>query len=224
MKTNGSAVWQGGIKDGKGAISTRSGAPGLPLRFQQPLRGEARHQPGGADRRGPRRLLHTEQAKGFIDALARSLNLAKNEVWKSKRGKHLAGTWAHWQVALAYAKYLSHEFHHFVNEAFREWAEEQANPDLKVERAAQAYRGMMALSLILGEAGLTAERMETRADVTLDKVGDGYAITAVHLTLKARIPGTDQARFEELAGKAKAGCPVSKLLNTAITLDATLEI
>jgi osmotically inducible protein OsmC len=81
----------------------------------------------------------------------------------------------------------------------------------------------MALSLILGEAGLTAERMETRADVTLDKVGDGYAITAVHLTLKARIPGADQARFEELAGKAKAGCPVSKLLNAPITMDATLE-
>ena len=81
----------------------------------------------------------------------------------------------------------------------------------------------MALSLILGEAGLTAERMETRADVTLEKVGDGFAITAVHLTLKARIPGADRAKFEELAGKAKAGCPVSKLLKAEITLDATLE-
>jgi osmotically inducible protein OsmC len=65
--------------------------------------------------------------------------------------------------------------------------------------------------------------METRADMTLEKVGDGYAITAVHLTLKARIPGADRARFEELAGKAKAGCPVSKLLKAEITLDATLE-
>ena len=81
----------------------------------------------------------------------------------------------------------------------------------------------MALSLILGEAQLKAERMETRADVTLDKIDDGYAITSVHLTLKAKIPGADQAKFEELAGKAKAGCPVSKLLNTKITLDATLE-
>jgi lipoyl-dependent peroxiredoxin len=81
----------------------------------------------------------------------------------------------------------------------------------------------MALSLILREAGLTAERMETRADVTLDKVDDGYAITAVHLTLKAKIPGADQARFEELAAKAKAGCPVSKLLKAEITLEATLE-
>ena len=81
----------------------------------------------------------------------------------------------------------------------------------------------MALSLILGEAGLTAERMETVAEVTLEKVDDGYAITSVHLTLKAKIPGADQTKFEELAGKAKAGCPVSKLLNTKITLDATLE-
>ena len=57
----------------------------------------------------------------------------------------------------------------------------------------------------------------------LEKVADGFAITAVHLTLKARIPGADRATFEELAAKAKAGCPVSKLLNTAITMDATLE-
>jgi osmotically inducible protein OsmC len=80
----------------------------------------------------------------------------------------------------------------------------------------------MALSLILGEAKLTAERMETNAEVSLDKVADGFAITAVHLTLKAKVPGTDQARFQELAAKAKAGCPVSKLLNAKITLDATL--
>src|SRR5882762_563689 len=88
--------------------------------------------------------------------------------------------------------------------------------------AAHAGCFTMALSLILGEAGLTAERMETRADVTLDKVDDGNDITAVHLTLKAKVPGADQARFEELAAKAKAGCPVSKLLKAEITLDATL--
>ena len=80
----------------------------------------------------------------------------------------------------------------------------------------------MALSLILGEAKLTAEQMETKADVTLEKQGDGFAITAVHLTLNAKVPGADKARFEELAAKAKAGCPVSKLLNAKITLDATL--
>ena len=88
--------------------------------------------------------------------------------------------------------------------------------------AAHAACFTMALSLILGEAKLTAEQMETRADVTLEKQADGFAITSVHLTLNAKIPGADDATFQELAGKAKAGCPVSKLLNTKITLDAKL--
>ncbi len=88
--------------------------------------------------------------------------------------------------------------------------------------AAHAGCFTMALSLILGEAHLTADSMETTAEVTLDKVADGYAITAVHLTLKAKIPGTDDATFQELAAKAKAGCPVSKLLNATVTLDASL--
>jgi osmotically inducible protein OsmC len=80
----------------------------------------------------------------------------------------------------------------------------------------------MALSLILGEAGLKAEKMETQADVTLTKQADGFAITAVHLTLKANIPGAEDAKFQELAAKAKANCPVSKLLKADITLDASL--
>ena len=80
----------------------------------------------------------------------------------------------------------------------------------------------MALSLILGEAKFTAERIETTAEVTLEKVADGFAIIAVHLTLKAKVPGADQAKFAELAAKAKTGCPVSKLLNAKIMLDATL--
>ena len=95
------------------------------------------------------------------------------------------------------------------------------NPE---ELIAAAHAGCftMAMSLILGEAKLTAEHLETTAEVTLEKVADGFAITAVHLTLKAKVPGADQVKFEELAGKAKAGCPVSKLLNAKITLDATL--
>lgn len=80
----------------------------------------------------------------------------------------------------------------------------------------------MALSLILGEAKLVAERMDTTAAVVLEQVEGGFAITSVHLTLKAKIPGADQATFEKLAGMAKAGCPVSKLFKTEITLDATL--
>ena len=140
MKTQGSAVWQGGIKDGRGAISTKSGAlAAYPYGFASRFEGK----PG-------------------------------------------------------------------------------TNPE-ELIGAAHAGCFTMALSLILGEAGLTAETMETTAEVTLDKVADGYAITKVHLTLKAKIPGADRAKFEELAGKAKAGCPVSKLLKAEITLDATLE-
>ena len=100
--------------------------------------------------------------------------------------------------------------------------ERGTNPE-ELIGAAHAGCFSMALSLELQKAGITAERIETKADVTLEQVADGYAITAVHLTLKAKIPGADQAKFEELAGKAKAGCPVSKLLNAKITLDATLE-
>jgi osmotically inducible protein OsmC len=80
----------------------------------------------------------------------------------------------------------------------------------------------MALSLILGEAKFTAEQMDTSAKVTLEQVDGGFAITAVHLTLQAKIPGIDQATFEELTAKAKAGCPVSKVLKANITLDASL--
>src|SRR6202165_4427622 len=137
--TFGSAKWQGGIKDGKGAISTKSGAlKDYPYGFASRFEGK----PG----------FHPEELIG----------------------------------------------------------------------AAHAACFPMRLSLIFGEAKLTAEQMETRADVTLEKQGDGFAITSVHLTLNAKIPGADQAKFEQLAGMAKDGCPVSKLLNTKITLDATL--
>jgi osmotically inducible protein OsmC len=88
--------------------------------------------------------------------------------------------------------------------------------------AAHAGCFTMALSLILSQAKLTAEQMDTSAKVTLEQVEGGYAITAVHLTLKAKIPGADQATFEKLTGMAKAGCPVSKVLKAEITLDATL--
>jgi lipoyl-dependent peroxiredoxin len=139
LKRSGSATWQGALKDGKGTVSTESGAlTGYPYGFKSRFEG----QPG-------------------------------------------------------------------------------TNPE---ELIAAAHAGCftMALSLILGEAKLTAEKMETSAAVTLEKVEDGYAITSVHLVLKAMIPGADQALFESLTEKAKAGCPVSKLLKAPITLDATL--
>ncbi len=141
MKINrrGSAVWKGGIKDGKGAISTQSGALNA-------------------------------YPYGF-----------------ASRFEGVPGT----------------------------------NPE---ELLAAAHAGCftMALSLILGEAKFTAEQMDTSANVTLEQVEGGYAITAVHLTLKAKVPGADLATFEELVNKAKAGCPVSKLFKAEITLEATL--
>jgi osmotically inducible protein OsmC len=88
--------------------------------------------------------------------------------------------------------------------------------------AAHAGCFTMALSSILGEAKLTAEQMDTSAEVTLESVPGGYAITAVHLTLKAKIPGADNDAFQRLVAVAKANCPVSKVLNANITLDAEL--
>lgn len=96
------------------------------------------------------------------------------------------------------------------------------NPE---ELIAAAHAGCftMALSGQLGEAGMTAQNLTTTATVTLEKVDDGFSITAVHLDLSATIPGANQEAFEAAALKAKQGCPVSKLLNAAITLDARLE-
>ena len=89
--------------------------------------------------------------------------------------------------------------------------------------AAHAGCFSMALSVELQKAGLIAEKIATKADVTLEQKVGGFAITAVHLTLVAKVPGASQADFEEATQAAKAGCPVSKLLRADITLDAKLE-
>lgn len=88
--------------------------------------------------------------------------------------------------------------------------------------AAHAGCFTMALSLILSDAGFTAESLETRADVKLEKIGESFAITAVHLTLRAKIPQITAAVFDDLVTKARVGCPVSKVLKAVITHDATL--
>ena len=136
---NASAVWRGGLKDGRGAISTQSGAL-------------------------------SEHPYGF-----------------NTRFEGVKGT----------------------------------NPE-ELIGAAHAGCFTMAMSKILGEAQLTAEQMDTQAEVTLEKTGESFSITAVHLTLKAKIPGATKEAFTALADKAKAGCPVSKVLNAKITLDAQL--
>ena len=98
----------------------------------------------------------------------------------------------------------------------------QTNPE---ELIAAAHAGCftMALSLFLGNAGFTADRLATTATITLDQVDDGFAITAIHLDLTAKVPGINQAQFEEAANGAKANCPVSQVLKADITLSAKLE-
>ncbi|MGH3434078.1 MAG: OsmC family protein [Thermocrispum sp.] len=96
------------------------------------------------------------------------------------------------------------------------------NPE-ELIAAAQAGCFSMALSGQLGDAGMTAESIRTTASVSLDKTEAGFTITAVHLEVTAKIPGADQQAFETAANNAKAGCPVSKVLNARITMDAKLE-
>src|ERR1039457_4199012 len=125
MSTYGSEVWWGGIKDGKGAISTKSGAlKDYPYGFAARFEG----RPG-------------------------------------------------------------------------------TNPE-ELIGAAHAGCFTMALSKILGDAGFTATAMNTKPEITLEKQGDGFAITKAHLILRAKISGIDAAKFQELAGTAEKGCPV----------------
>ncbi|HSX90521.1 MAG TPA: OsmC family protein [Pseudomonas sp.] len=140
MKKTASAHWQGGIKDGKGTVSTQSGALsnvpyGFNTRFED--------QPGS----NPEELLGAAHASCFS----------------------------------------------------------------------------MALSKELGDAGMTAQSIDTQAEVTLDKVAGGFAITAIHLSLNATVPGADREAFEQAVETAKNGCPLSKVLNADITLDASLD-
>ncbi len=95
------------------------------------------------------------------------------------------------------------------------------NPE---ELIAAAHAGCftMALSFMLNNNGFTADAIDTEAALTLDRVNDNWTITAIHLTTRARIPNITPAKFNELASNAKANCPVSRVLNATITLDAAL--
>jgi osmotically inducible protein OsmC len=96
------------------------------------------------------------------------------------------------------------------------------NPE---ELIAAAHAGCfsMALSGQLGAAGLTADRIDTTATVTLEKTDAGFTVTAVHLDLTAKVTGADQDAFDTAAKAAKEGCPISRLLKASITMDARLE-
>ena len=140
MKRKASAVWQGGLKDGKGRISTDSGV------------------------------------------------LDNSQYSFSTRFEEGKGT----------------------------------NPE---ELIAAAHAGCfaMALSGQLGNAGLTADSINTTAAVTLDKTDAGFTITTVHLDVTAKVPGASQDAFQTAANNAKAGCPISRLLKAEITMTAKLE-
>jgi osmotically inducible protein OsmC len=107
--------------------------------------------------------------------------------------------------------------------SFRTRFEDQpgTNPE---ELIAAAHAGCFSMALAFGlqAAGFTPEELRTEAAVTLEPEGQGFKISRSALTLQARIPGIDQARFDELAREAEKNCPVSKVLNAEITLDATL--
>jgi osmotically inducible protein OsmC len=142
MKSNATAVWSGGLKDGKGTISAGTGS--------------------------------------FLDT--------PYDFGKRFEGKAGPGTTPEELIAAAHAGCFS-----------------------------------MAFSGELGKAGFTPERIVTRAVVTLEPVDGKPTVSSSRLELRAKIPGIDRAKFEELANGAKAGCPISRLLNTTISLEATLE-
>lgn len=96
------------------------------------------------------------------------------------------------------------------------------NPE---ELIAAAHAGCfaMALSAQLGEIGLTADSIQAKAIITLEKLAEGFTVTASHLEVKAKVPNATAATFDKAAQAAKAGCPISKLLKAEITMEASLE-
>jgi lipoyl-dependent peroxiredoxin len=95
------------------------------------------------------------------------------------------------------------------------------NPE---ELIAAAHAGCftMALSFMLNNEGYTADAIDTEATLTMDQVNGAWTVTAIHLTTRARVPKIEAAKFGEIASNAKANCPISRLLNATITLDAAL--
>ena len=88
--------------------------------------------------------------------------------------------------------------------------------------AAHAACFTMSFVRMLGMANFVPEQLDSKSEVVIEKDGDGFSITSVHLTLVAKIPGIENATFQSIATNAKAGCPVSKLMNVEIGFEATL--
>ncbi|GGG76744.1 osmotically inducible protein OsmC [Salipiger pallidus] len=110
-----------------------------------------------------------------------------------------------------------------VNYGFKKRFEGEpgSNPE-ELIGAAHASCFSMALSMILGDAGFTADDISTKATISMDKEGDGFAIKGSHLEVTAVVPGASAEDFAEAANAAKENCPISKLLDTDITMDAKL--
>lgn len=96
------------------------------------------------------------------------------------------------------------------------------NPE-ELIAAAHASCFSMALSAQLGEAGLTPDHVRTTATSTLENINGGFAVTKIHLEVTARVPGADQSAFDTAANNAKSGCPISKLMNAEVSMNAVLE-
>ncbi|MBS0191842.1 MAG: OsmC family protein [Phycisphaerales bacterium] len=101
---------------------------------------------------------------------------------------------------------------------------ENANGTNPEELIAAAHAGCftMALSFIMSNAGIKPSKLATTATLSMEQVDQGWQISAIHLDVSGYVPGIDAARFQQLAAEAKANCPVSKVLNAKITMDAKL--
>ncbi|CAM3748495.1 MULTISPECIES: OsmC family protein [Rahnella] len=134
---------------------------------------------------------------------------------------------AHWEGDIKHGKgYISSESGALKDQPYGFNTRFEGKPGTNPEEligAAHSACFSMALSLMLGEAGHTPESIDTVADVSLDKVDGGFAITKIALDSKVKLPGIDKDKFDEIIKKAKAGCPVSQVLKAEITLTYQLE-
>ncbi len=119
------------------------------------------------------------------------------------------------------SKVLDEQAYSFRKRFENESGREGTNPE-ELIAAAQAGCFNMALAVQLEQAGFKADQLTTKAAVNLEKKGEGFAITKIHLTLHADIPGIDEQKFTELSSEAKVNCPISQLLDADITMDAQL--
>ena len=134
---------------------------------------------------------------------------------------------AHWEGDIKHGKgYISSESGALKDQPYGFNTRFEGKPGTNPEEllgAAHSACFSMALSLMLGEAGHILESIDTVVDVSLDKVDSGFAITKIALDSTVKLPGIDKDKFDEIIKAAKAGCPVSKVLNAEITLTYKLE-